>query len=74
MWITAFTLGAITIAGAGLSAFGPDGIALSKAELQERINRALPRQFHGVTVERATVGLANSQISVRIENAHDGRR
>jgi hypothetical protein len=67
MWITAFTLGTITIAGAGLSAFGPERIALSEAELQERINPALPRQFHGVTVERATVGLASSQISVRIE-------
>src|SRR5215471_4160414 len=67
MWIIAFTLGAITIAGAGLSAFGPQRIALNEAELQERINRALPRQFHGVTVERATVGLADSRISVRIE-------
>lgn len=67
MWITAFTLGSVTLAGGGLSAFGPERIALSEAELQERINRALPRQFHGVTVERATVGLANSQISVRIE-------
>jgi len=51
MWIIAFTLGAITIAGAGLSAFGPQRIALNEAELQERINRALPRKFHGVTVE-----------------------
>jgi hypothetical protein len=67
MWIIAFTLGAITIAGAGLSAFGPQRIALNEAELQERINRALPRQFHGVTAERATVGLADSRISVRIE-------
>jgi hypothetical protein len=37
--------------GVGLSAFCPERIALSEAELQERINRALPRQFHGVTVE-----------------------
>ena len=67
VWITAFALGAIAIAGAGLSAFGPERIALSEAELQERINRALPRQFLGVTVERATVGLADSRVSVRIE-------
>lgn len=66
-WTIALLLAAVTLAGAALSAFGPERIALSQADLQERVNRALPRQFHGVTVERATVSLADGRISVRVE-------
>jgi len=65
--IVAIVLGALMIAGAVLSAFGPERIVLGEAQLQERINRELPRQFRGVTVERATVGLADGQISLRVE-------
>lgn len=63
----ALPLAAVTLAGAALSAFGPERIALTQAELQERINRELPRQFHSVTVERATVTLADGRITVRAE-------
>jgi hypothetical protein len=66
LWI-ALPLAAVTLAGAALSAFGPERIALTQAALQERINRELPRQFHGVTVERATVALADGRITVRAE-------
>jgi hypothetical protein len=66
-WIAALLLAALTLAGAALSAFGPERIALSQADLQERVNRALPRQFNNVTVERATVSLADGRISVRVE-------
>jgi hypothetical protein len=66
LWI-ALPLAAITLAGAALSAFGPERIALTQAALQERINRELPRQFHSVTVERATVALADGRITVRAE-------
>src|SRR5215813_9466649 len=55
------------IAGAALSAFGPERIVLGEAQLQERINRELPRQFRGVTIERATVNLADGRISLRAE-------
>ena len=65
--IVAIVLGALMIAGAVLSAFGPERIVMGEAQLQERINRELPRQFRGVTVERATVGLADGQISLRVE-------
>jgi hypothetical protein len=65
--IAAFALGAFTIAGAALSAFGPERIALSEVQLQERINRELPRQFRGVTVDGATVSLADGRISIRVE-------
>jgi hypothetical protein len=65
--IVALALGALAIAGAALSAFGPEQIALSEAQLQDRMNRELPRQFHGVTIEGATVSLADGRISLRVE-------
>jgi len=67
VWITAFGLGLLTIAGAALSAFGPERIALNEAQLQERVNHELPRQFHRLTVERATITLADGRISLRVE-------
>jgi hypothetical protein len=63
--MAALLLAAFAIAGAGLSAFGPERIALTGAELEARVNRALPRQFHNVTVERATVSVADGRITVR---------
>ena len=66
VWI-ALPLAAVTLAGAALSAFGPERIALTGADLQERVNRALPRQFHNVTVERGTVSVADGRITVRVE-------
>jgi hypothetical protein len=66
LWI-ALPLAAVTVAGAALSAFGPERIALTEGDLQERVNRALPRQFHNVTVERGTVGVADGRITVRVE-------
>jgi hypothetical protein len=65
--LAALLLAALTLAGAMLSAFGPERIALTQADLQERVNRELPRQFRSVTVERATVALADGRITVRAE-------
>ncbi len=66
-WTAVLLLAAVTVAGAGLSAFGPERIELTEGDLQERVNRALPRQFHNVTVERGTVGVAGGRITVRVE-------
>jgi hypothetical protein len=66
-WTVALLLAAFTLAGAALSAFGPERIALTEADLQERVNRALPRQFKNVTVERGSVGVADGRITVRVE-------
>ena len=65
--IAALALGVLAIAGAALSAFAPERIVLSEVQLQERISRELPRQFRGVTVERATVSLADGRISLRVD-------
>jgi hypothetical protein len=66
-WTAALLLAAITITGAALSVFGPERIALTEGDLQGRLNRALPRQFHNVTVERGAVNVADGRITVRVE-------
>jgi hypothetical protein len=65
--LAAVLLSALTLGGAALSAFGPERIALTQDALQERINRELPRQFRSVTVERATIALADGRITVRAD-------
>src|SRR5262249_51793361 len=37
------------------------------AQLQERVNRTLPREFKGVTVDAATVTIAESRIALRVD-------
>jgi hypothetical protein len=66
-WSAALLIAALTLAGAGLSAFGPDRIALTGADLEERVSRALPRQFHNVTVDRAAVSVTDGRVTVRAE-------
>jgi hypothetical protein len=66
-WIAAVVLGAVAIAGALWSAFGTNRVVLTDAQLQERINRQLPHEVKGVTIERATVTIAENQIALRVE-------
>jgi Protein of unknown function (DUF1439) len=65
-WIALAVLGAVAVIATLWSAFGPDQIVLTTAELQERVNRALPREFKGVTVEQATVSVAEGRIALQI--------
>src|ERR1043166_248921 len=66
-WIALAVVAALLVAGLAWSAFGPTTIVLTAPQLQERVNRALPREFKGVTVERATVTVAESRIALRVE-------
>lgn len=66
MLVTAAVLAGATLAGALVSAFAPDRVALTGADLEARLNRTLPRQFHSVTVDRATVGVAEGRITLRV--------
>ena len=66
-WIAIAVCGVVAAAGAAWSAFGPDKIVLSEAQLQERVNRELPREFRGVTVERAAISLADDRVSLRVD-------
>jgi hypothetical protein len=66
-WIALAVLGLLAIAGALWSAFGTSRIVLTDAQLQERINRQLPHEVKGVTIERATVTIAENRIALRVE-------
>ena len=65
-WIALAVLGVLAVIATLWSAFGPDQIVLTTAQLQERVNRALPREFKGVTVDQATVSIADGRIALRI--------
>jgi hypothetical protein len=66
-WITLVVIGAITGCGALWSALGPDKIVLTTAQLQERINKALRREFKGISIQQATVTVAESRVALRVE-------
>jgi hypothetical protein len=66
-WVGLAVLGAFALLGMLWSAFGPDKIVLTTAQLQERVNRALPREFKGVTVEQASVAVADSRVALRVQ-------
>jgi hypothetical protein len=68
-WITLAVIGALAAFAAAWSAFGPDHIVLTTAQLQERVNHALPREFKSVTVEQAAVSIADGRIALRV-NVH----
>jgi len=65
-WIVACVLGIVALAGALWGVFGVGRVVLSEAELQARANRQLPREVHGVTIERVTVTLGQNQVALRI--------
>jgi len=66
-WILLPVLGALAAFGTLWSAFGPDKITLTTSQLQQRVNRALPREFKGVTVEQATITVAEGRVALRVE-------
>jgi hypothetical protein len=66
-WIVLSSLGVLAAVGALWSMFGPDRITLTAPQIQERVNRSLPREFKGVTVEQATVTVADGRVALRVE-------
>jgi hypothetical protein len=58
VWILLTAVGLLAVAGALWGASGTRKITLTQTKLQERVNRDLPRDFKGVTIEQATVTLA----------------
>ena len=67
VWIVLTAVGLLAAAGAFWSASGTRKITLTEAELQEQLGRHLPKEFRGVTVDQATVKLADNRIALRIE-------
>jgi hypothetical protein len=66
VWIVLTAIGLLA-AGAFWSASGTRKITLMETELQEELGRHLPKEFKGVTVDQATVKLADNRIALRIE-------
>jgi hypothetical protein len=66
-WLALAVLGALAAFGAVWGALGPDRIVLTSAQLQQRVNRALPREFKGVTIARATVSVAEGRVALEVE-------
>jgi hypothetical protein len=66
-WIALGALGVLVVAGVAWDAFGPTAIVLTAPQIQERINRALPREFKDVTVKRAAVTIADGKIALQVE-------
>ena len=67
VWIVLTAIGLLAAAGAFWSASGTREITLTEAELKEQLGGHLPKEFGGVTVDRATVNLADNRIALRIE-------
>ena len=66
-WIVLAAIGLLAAAGAFGSASETRKITLTETQLQEQLSRHLPKEFKGVTVDQATVKLADGQIALRIE-------
>lgn len=67
-WIVLVSLGVLAAVGAVWGMFGPDRVTLTASQLQERVNRMLPRQFKGgVTVDQATVTVTGGQVALWVE-------
>ena len=66
-WIVLGGVGVLVVAGLAWETFGPTTIVLTAPQIQERINRALPREFKRVTIERATVTIVDGKVALRVE-------
>jgi hypothetical protein len=66
-WAIAILLALIGISGALWSAITGGRLTFTAAQLQERINRSLPREFKSVTVDAATVAIGEGRIALRVE-------
>jgi hypothetical protein len=66
-WIILSLLSLVGIFGALWSALGTSRIVLGQADLQTRIDKILPKTAKDVTVERATIALADDKMMLRVE-------
>mgnify|MGYP000916167802 CR=1 FL=1 len=55
----------ICLAGAVWSALGKSRLVFAQTEIQDRLNRQLPRTVKGVTIERVDVALANDRVALQ---------
>lgn len=55
----------ICLAGVVWSALGKSRLVFAQTEIQDRLNRQLPRTVKGVTIERVDVALANDRVALQ---------
>lgn len=55
----------VCLAGLVWSVFGTSRLTFTQTEIQDRLNRHLPRVIKGVTVERVDVALADDRLSLQ---------
>jgi hypothetical protein len=66
-WIVVTLVGVLATGGLFLSVFKTSKLVFTEAEIQERLNRQLPKTVRGVTVERVAAHLADSRLALRVE-------
>src|SRR3984957_21079650 len=66
-WIVVALAGVLAAGGLFFSAFRTSKLAFTEPEIQERLNRQLPKTVRGVTVERVAAHLEENRLALRIE-------
>ena len=66
-WIVVALAGVLAAGGLFFSAFRTSKLAFTEPEIQERLNRQLPKTVRGVTVERVVAHLEENRLALRIE-------
>lgn len=67
VWIIVALVGLVVTGGLFFSIFKTSKVVFTETEIQERLNRQLPKTVHGVTVERVAAHLADNRLALRIE-------
>jgi hypothetical protein len=66
-WIVVALVGVLAAGGLLFSAFRTSKLVFTESEIQERLNRQLPKTVRGVTVERVAAHLEENRLALRIE-------
>jgi hypothetical protein len=66
-WIVVALVGILAAGGLFFSVFRTSKLVFTEPEIQERLNRQLPKTVRGVTVERVVAHLAENRLALRIE-------
>jgi hypothetical protein len=64
VWIAAAALGVVAMLSTVWSTYATNKILLNEAQLQERLNRQLPREVKGITIDRMQVSIADKKIAL----------
>jgi hypothetical protein len=66
-WIFVLVFGLLSLGGLLWSMFGTNQLVFTQSEIQERLNRQLPRTVRDVTIERVLVQLEENHLALRAD-------